>query len=299
MVLQSVQAVSRYVLYGESGAAVGADFIHVERIADRSSLYEWTIEPHMHAGIFQVLVLVSGTSLLVTDTQEIPLHPPCLVIVPCGSVHAFQFERSAEGWVLSVADSLLNDATISTAELRNLLLLSETSLVTLPDPAKVNLFDTLLETVATCGASDGQLAYFSVACFLAGLVKIAALSGSSQVASPDPRLQLVRRFTQSLEGQYRNHWSVAQYSKYLGTTRQTLTRACKYAVGRAPGELIHERMMREAMRALAFSVASVSEIADHLGFVDPAYFSRYFKIRMGMEPSRFRRERTIGMIRNR
>ena len=52
-----------------------------------------------------------------------------------------------------------------------------------------------------------------------------------------------------------------------------------------------DRLLREAMRALTFTAAGVAQVADDLGFADPAYFSRFFKARAGVEPSRFRRER--------
>ena len=36
--------------------------------------------------------------------------------------------------------------------------------------------------------------------------------------------------------------------------------------------------------------APISALAYELGFEDPAYFSRYFKSRVGVTPSAFRRE---------
>ena len=45
------------------------------------------------------------------------------------------------------------------------------------------------------------------------------------------------------------------------------------------------------MRALTFTAAGVGQVAQDLGFADPDYFSRQFKARTGIEPSRFRRER--------
>jgi AraC family transcriptional activator of pobA len=47
----------------------------------------------------------------------------------------------------------------------------------------------------------------------------------------------------------------------------------------------------EAMRSLTYSTATVSQIADDLGFADAAYFARLFKARTGTTASEFRSEK--------
>jgi methylphosphotriester-DNA--protein-cysteine methyltransferase len=72
----------------------------------------------------------------------------------------------------------------------------------------------------------------------------------------------------------------------------TLTRACRLAHGRAPGEIALDRLLLEAMRMLTYTSAPVSRVADELGFSDSAYFARFFRGRTGMTASRFRTQRT-------
>ena len=70
-----------------------------------------------------------------------------------------------------------------------------------------------------------------------------------------------------------------------------------YPAGVVPGdpsrefstlELIHERLLLEARRNLAYSTRSVAAVSHALGFVDPAYFTRFFKQRAGLSPRAFR-----------
>ncbi len=63
---------------------------------------------------------------------------------------------------------------------------------------------------------------------------------------------------------------------YQGTTGRTVT------------ELLHDRIVLESKRNLAFSHKSVKEICYELGFEDPAYFSRFFKNNTGISPQDFR-----------
>jgi AraC family transcriptional activator of pobA len=51
---------------------------------------------------------------------------------------------------------------------------------------------------------------------------------------------------------------------------------------------VHERIILEAKRYLGFTAMPVSQIAFALGFADPAYFSRFFRDRVGMSPSVYR-----------
>ncbi len=279
-----------FALYGEEERNVAAEFIHVERIAERSSLYEWTISPHLHPGIFQILLLSDGDSELVTDEARQALHPPCLVIIPCGAVHAFRFPPDAQGWVLSVADALLADPRIAGLGAAAALREGSPRQLSLPAGALGELTEPLMALLAGEAGSGGPLALTALALLLAAAERIAGQQQAARSVSPDRRIALVRRFTSMVEGRFREHPSVADYARALGTTPQTLTRACRYAVGKPPGEIAQDRLLREAVRALMFSTASVAQVAHDLGFVDPAYFSRLFKARTGREPSRFRRE---------
>jgi AraC family transcriptional activator of pobA len=51
---------------------------------------------------------------------------------------------------------------------------------------------------------------------------------------------------------------------------------------------VHERLLLEAKRDLAYAQLSVKEIALTLGFADAAYFTRFFTRHTGLSPRRFR-----------
>ncbi|MNG41764.1 Arabinose operon regulatory protein [compost metagenome] len=48
-------------------------------------------------------------------------------------------------------------------------------------------------------------------------------------------------------------------------------------------------MALEAKRLLAHSEFNIATVATHLGFDDPAYFSRFFRKKVGVPPSEFKR----------
>lgn len=275
--------VSNFALYGEPRRPIAPEFIHAERISERSSRYEWTIAPHVHPGIFQILLLEAGPSLLVTDAGQTVLTPPCLVTIPCGAVHAFRFAPGAQGWVLSVADALLGAGDL----LRD----GPPRCWPLEGASLAPLAGQMLALLAGEGPRGGPVATAALTLLLAATERIAGEQARPAAGPPDPRIALVRRFTALVEARLRDHPRVADLARELGTTPQTLTRACRFAVGRAPAQAIHDRLLREAMRALAFSAAGIGQVADGLGFADPAYFTRFFKARTGLSPAAFRRAR--------
>jgi AraC family transcriptional activator of pobA len=109
----------------------------------------------------------------------------------------------------------------------------------------------------------------------------------SPTATP-PDHELVARFRQHVERRFREHVGIANYAADMKTSESRLRRACLAVAGQSPVELVHLRLLVEAERELRYTSMSVTQIAYHLGFDDPAYFSRFFAQRMGVSPRAFR-----------
>ena len=60
-------------------------------------------------------------------------------------------------------------------------------------------------------------------------------------------------------------------------------------LGRGVKRVVSERRLLEAKRLLMFTVRTVEDIAYEIGFDDPAYFSRFFRERVGEAPAAWRR----------
>jgi AraC family transcriptional activator of pobA len=293
---------SRYALYGESNANLAAEFVHIEPISARSSRYEWTIAPHSHPGIYQILLFERGGGMLTADVVKIDLQPASLIAIPSGAIHAFAFETDAEGWVLSLASTLLGQLVAGHLSLERGIGASRTVAVALHLPQKpVRRLSWLLHEIADDfterGAgqlSDSRLATLTLLLSLASETLTPKMQPQPQ---PQPtgtearRDQLAQRFRSLVDQHFRKGWAVPHFASELGTSAPSLTRACHAVFGRSPGDVIQDRIMLEAMRALTYTGTGVSRIAEDLGFDDPAYFTRFFKARAGATPSQFRSER--------
>lgn len=101
--------------------------------------------------------------------------------------------------------------------------------------------------------------------------------------------RLARRFADLLEAEYRSGRSMADYAERLEVTPTHLTRVCRDTAGLTAAEMITQRVLHAARMLLTAPEPPVQEVARHLGFGSPAYFSRFIQHHTGQSPSALRR----------
>ncbi len=94
---------------------------------------------------------------------------------------------------------------------------------------------------------------------------------------------------EEVEAGFRSTHAVVDISDRLPITRGRLDALCRRHAGRTAPQVIHDRIVLEAQRGLIYTGLTVAEIAYELGFVDPAYFTRFFAREVGETPGEFRR----------
>src|SRR3974390_565957 len=110
-------------LYGDPPDDSAFDFIHIETIASRSSVHDWTIRAHRHRNLFQILLIEKGGGEMSFETATVTFAAPAAILVPATTVHGFRFTpRVTDGWVVSftedVADALGDQSGEALARLK-------------------------------------------------------------------------------------------------------------------------------------------------------------------------------------
>lgn len=98
----------------------------------------------------------------------------------------------------------------------------------------------------------------------------------------------MQRFVALAEQHYREHRPLAFYAQALGVTPDHLSRTCRSLTGQSAQQRLHERLMLEARRMLAYTVMPVTQVASLLGYEDAGYFTKFFTRCVGSTPSRYR-----------
>jgi AraC family transcriptional activator of pobA len=278
-----------YKLYGESQQWATPDMIHCETISSRSKLHNWEIKPHQHHGLFQILYLREGNARVRIEEREHPMAAGQLLLVPQMCVHGFHFAPNAEGNVITLAYPLVSRAAGAAGEA--LLALRAPYLHLLANDETgawlQGLFAALDREYRDNAPHREILLTSLLGAALAWLARHAAPAVPD--AAQDSRgMRHFTAFCAMIEAEYASHHPITEYARRLGITAAHLNALCRQASGQSALDLIHERMLLEAKRALVYTSMTVSTVSYALGFADPAYFTRFFKQRIGMSPKAFR-----------
>jgi len=293
--MKFAKAIPSFALYGETANSAGrTDAVHIEDIPTRSRKYLWRIASHRHAGQGQCLYLAAGAVTVDLEGRRRDLSGPALIVVPAGSVHGFRFRAETQGYVLTVdMKRLLGLAPAARqAPIEGLFsvaqgidLRASPGLTGRVEPLLERLLQEFRQPESLHAPICGWLACSVLWLFASGTrAATAALTAQSQDA------ERLRRFRQLIEDRYLRHWPVARYARHLNLSEASLNRLCRRLAGVTAFELVQERLALEARRRLLYVGGSVASIGRELGFVDPAYFCRFFRRRMGLSPTAFRRQ---------
>lgn len=291
----SYAQIPAFWLYGDLNADAHPRFIHTERICTRARVHDWRIGVHRHPDLAQALYLSDGEAVATIDGERTRLAAPAMVWLPVDTPHGYEFAPGSDGFVVTISLDFLT--AILCAETRQDLGPDvEQPLVSLLAEHEAAGIDPLLcfqgidHAVSLGGAALRTIVEAHLKLLLALVVRLRAAHGNASRAQM-PEAAILRRFRQSVETSFRQHWPVTDYARMLGVSEDRLHAMTSRATGLPPKEIVQRRLLLEAKRHLLYTTMTVKEIAYDLGFDDPAYFSRFFTRRAGMAPGAYRRAR--------
>lgn len=273
-----------FFVYGEPAHPLDVGFLHVERVRDRNNVHLGRVSAHRHGWMSQLTFWSSGSGTYRIEDRAWDFSAPAVSFVPSTVVHGFDIEPDADAIVVSIADDLLADLEGRT----NLRLDAPRFLSGQSSPDWAGLA-AILETVLAEYRSRADNTDRVVPNLVAvALSYVARLDTSSTNPSAPPEVALALALRRLIDQHYREAWTLERFVAELGTTSHLLGKASQTVLGRSVKELVVQRRLLEAKRLLLFTVRPVEDIAYETGFADPAYFSRFFRLRCGEAPARWR-----------
>ncbi|ARU90680.1 helix-turn-helix domain-containing protein [Pseudomonas sp. M30-35] len=285
----SATSVPVFKLYGETTAWPTPDLIHCESIPERSRLHDWQIKPHRHGDLVQLLYVKAGQAELEVEGQINQVRQASLQIVPAFSVHGFGFSEDVQGYILSLAQPLVD--TLSAA-LDNTPLTHAAFYTLGTQKGYVDeLFDSIVQEYTEPALGRELMLQSLISALLVWVARRAQALDCTQTQTPDRGRDHLQRFTGLLEAHYRTHRPIDFYASELGLSAAHLNALCRRLAGQSALQLINQRLLLEAKRSLVYTAMTVNQVSDSLGFSEPAYFSRFFKRGCGLTPKAFRLQR--------
>lgn len=281
-----------FKLYGETRHWPTPDLLHCESIAERSRLHDWHIKPHRHADLVHMLHVDIGEVVLDLEGSEHHSHGPTLIVIPVMAIHGFRFSQDIQGHIITLAKPL--------AEHLAERLGPQGIALTHPAYYPLSKAEDAQRIATLVGQIDDEYRRSASGRDILLHALIQALS--VQLARrADPRRQVapavrqqdkgqthLRHFQALIEAQYREQPTIEALAAQLGVTGAHLNTLCRRLAGCSALQLLHERILLEAKRQLTYTNMTVSQVADILGFSEPAYFTRFFKRLTGLSPKAFR-----------
>ena len=265
------------------------DCLHYEPIDIRGKLHEWSIPVHRHDGLHQFELLQRGAVAATIDGSRHELTAPAAWMVTPGVMHGFAYEPDSAGHKVTVPSALLQSlpaTALRSGRLDRPVVLRKSDIGA--DLGELReLFAALVREFL--GHRSGRAEALHAHAILLGLWFMRR-EGATSAISPRQALAdtLVQRYRSLLEAHLCEHWTVRDYAGALGITPDHLSRCCRAITGLGALDLMHERLVLEARRLLAYTPTTVHAIAHQLGFDDAGYFSRLFTKRSGQSPSAYR-----------
>jgi AraC family transcriptional activator of pobA len=279
----------RFLLYGEAPTTEDRWIANVEPLADRCRDVGWSISPHSHSDFFQIVIVRSGGGEMTSDDTKLPFESPCVLCVPAKHIHAFDYERHTDGWVLTIAGHFAAQLVQRLPEL--------SQVTTAPQIIRLDRQGDEIEKLAVAlRGLDRELKQRAIGYLQGAEVHLWTLlltllrRAQAQGEPPTRRVapKLVEGFQALVEARYRQNPALPDLASELCVSAAHLRAACVRTLGLSPIQILHERLMREAKRELLFGEMTVEQLSYWLGFASAGYFTRFFKRRAGVSPGEFR-----------
>ena len=90
---------------------------------------------------------------------------------------------------------------------------------------------------------------------------------------------------------YQNPVTIGELTDLLGISQPYLFRVFKVATGKSPKQYLSDYRLLQAKKLLQETQLSVTEVAASVGYGDVLAFSKFFRMRQGISPQHYRRQR--------
>jgi AraC family transcriptional regulator, transcriptional activator of pobA len=290
-------ALPLFHLYGDPPDDQAFDFIHVETVASRSSIHDWTIRAHRHRNLFQILLIERGGGEMTFEAAHLPFAAPVAILVPAAIAHGFHFQPDVtEGWVLTFTEdaavALADRAGEALARLRALAAHPVVAITDETERARLSGLCAELFEEGSLGREGYRVAMRGLLALIAvGVARLAASRARTGSVTLQPADATVAALRALVDEFFRREHQLGFYAEKLGMTVDRLNDHVKRATGVTAGHLIRQRVLTEAKRQLVFTTQPIQDIAEELAFSDPSHFARFFRKHTGTTPHEFRDDR--------
>ncbi|MCT4589661.1 MAG: helix-turn-helix domain-containing protein [Carboxylicivirga sp.] len=239
---------------------------------------------------YQVLIIKKGRGSHEVDFQKIAYSENTVIPVAMGQVQRYEHNPSLEGYALLFTPVFLVKEDIDYSYLYDFtIFLHAIQPITCMANSVVYAFvDEMIE-------EQQKESVFNTGEYQRNLLKNFLIQiernkrNRSNIACSDS-LNLFMKFRKLLEQKVNYKLRVLDLCEELNVSAKQLNASLITSNNTTAKQYIDDRVLLEIKRLLVYSSRSIKEIAYQIGFEDPTNFTKYFKARMGMLPTDYRKQ---------
>ncbi|WP_420571642.1 helix-turn-helix domain-containing protein [Kordia sp.] len=268
------------------------EFITIETLRDRCKKNGYDLsKPHRIE--FHALIIISkGESTHTIDFKEQKIFPGVILPLTKDQVHAFNKERTTDGFVISFEESFISQ-NISEKNLFHFLHIYNTPSVYIGEENLHSLqsFLTLLKHLHQEENLNMKPEMIN-SVFMALLFKIKQLSVYQHKTFESKRFKDFLSYKLLITQYYAESHNAKSYAKKLDVSYKYLNDICKEIGGKTAKAFLDSWLLLEIKRNLSEQKYTSQEIAFKMGFNEPSNFIRFFKKHTSFTPNQFLKQLT-------
>lgn len=258
-------------------------------IFDIELLDEPTIEtpnPHRHE-YFEIFWVLEGEGYQSIDFLEFPMLSNKIFFIAPGQVHDVR-QVPNKFCAISFNAEFINAESQSQQPIDRLFLQnrSDKPYLALDEQGQKDIRSLVNILIAEKNSATADKALMSTL-LLAFLRYMMRYLDDNENCASNADLRMVRLLN-LVDSHFKTHKDAGFYAEQLAMTTKRLNELSKEQFSKTVTQLLHDKVIVEARRELAFSQKNITTIAIELGYKDTSYFCRFFKRLSGSSPQSFR-----------
>jgi len=265
---------------------LGLEIIDLQKIV---SMREVSGKAH-RLNFYQILVVTKGRGVHEVDFQSVAYSENTVIPVAMGQVQRFEYNPELEGYAIVFTPDFLVKENLDYSYLYDftIFLHAISPISGIANQAIYTFIDAMIyEQQQSSTFNTGEYQRNLLKNFL---IQIERNKRERTDIVCSDSLELFLRFRKLLEKNVNYNVRVADLCEQLNISPKQLSSTLKLYNNSTPKQFIDERILLEIKRLLVYSTLSIKEIAYEIGFEDPTNFTKYFKARMHLLPTDYRKQ---------
>ncbi|WP_324025192.1 helix-turn-helix transcriptional regulator [Maribacter sp. BPC-D8] len=270
------------------------DSLYVNSFATHIVLNQNLINrPHSH-NFYLCVLFTKGTGTHEIDFNSYTIEPGMVFFLKPGQTHFWKFETQPEGFIFFHSQEFYElkylDHTLSSFPFyysnQNppFLQVSEEKLVDI----SIHFTELYKEYRENNILREAKITNL-INCIYIELTRVYTADVTIEKLGSASYSQILEQLETLINTHFYSQKLPKFYASQLNITTKHLNRVVQKTINKTTSQLISERILLEAKRLIVHSSDNLAGIANTLEFSDYAYFSKFFKSKIGVTPMEFRK----------